>query len=164
LTQNNTESGDSNKGVKDSKQSNVRPREPPDRDSSSAVAPPVKRPRPAVIPPSPLQQQTVVTNNRHSSSSSYKQDHEEDEIQEVTPVKSEPREAGPVNTAVAPLDAYQDPRGEQSGGGDGGGQLALDEAYQEDSYDYGDYGEGYEDNSGIIGMPAMFIFFTLMNH
>ena len=126
------------------KSSSARPREPPDRDSSGA--PPVKRPRPAVIPPSPVQQQT--TNNRHSSS--YKQDQEDDDIQEVVPVKAEPRDHAPPNTAVAPVDtSYQDSGADQSGSG---GQLALDEAYQEDSYDYGDYGEGYEDSSGIIGM------------
>ncbi len=117
----------------------MRPREPPDRDSS---APPVKRTRPAVVPPSPVQ----ATNNRHSSS--YKQD-EEDDIQEVMPVKSEPREPNPPNTAVTPVDSsYQEDRADQSGSG---GQLVLDETYQEDSYDYGDYGEGYDDNSGIIG-------------
>ena len=127
----------------DPKPSAVRPRDPPDRDTS---APPMKRPRPTVIPPSPM----PATNNRHSSS--YKLDHDEDDIQEVTPVKSEPRDPVPSNTAVAPVDtSYEDSRGDQSGSG--GGQLALDENYQDDSYDYGgDYGEGYDDNSGIIGM------------
>jgi hypothetical protein len=153
LTQSNSEAGDRNKGVKlDSKPGVVRSREPPDRDSSSGVAPPVKRPRPAVIPPSPLQQQTVATNNRHSSSSSYKQDHEEDEIQEVTPVKSEPREAVPSLTAVASVEApYEEAGGSHQGVGGGGGQVALEDEYQDDSYDYGEYGEGYDDSSGMIG-------------
>ena len=136
--------------MKEPKQSSVRAREPPDRDTS---APPMKRPRPAplppVIPPSAVQQ--AASNNRHSSS--YKQDHEEveeDDIQEVMPVKSEPRDPVPSNTAVAAVDtSYRDAAGaDQSGGG---GQLALDETYQDDgNYDYGDYGEGYEDSSGII--------------
>ncbi len=137
MTQNNSESGDSNKGGKEPKSSGVRPREPPDRDTS---APPVKRPRPAVIPPSPVQ----TTNNRHSSS--YKQD-EEDDIQEVIPVKSEPRDPVQSNTAIAAVEtSYQD-----VGATHAGGQVALEDEYQEDNYDYGDYGEGYEDSSGMIG-------------
>ncbi len=149
LTQNNSESGDSNKGVKEPKQSSVRAREPPDRDTS---APPLKRPRPAalppVIPPSAVQQ--AASNNRHSSS--YKQDHveeEEDDIQEVMPVKSEPRDPVPSNTAVAAVDtSYRDAAG---AGGHTGGQVALEDEYQDDSYDYGDYGEGYDESSGMIG-------------
>ena len=149
MTQNNSESGDSKKGVKEPKSSSVRSREPPDRDTSG---PPMKRPRPAVIPPSPVQ----ATNNRHSSS--YKQDQEEDEIQEVIPVKAEPRDPVPPNTAVAPVNtSYQDTEADESAG-----QLALDENYQDDSYDYGDYGEGYEDSSGIIGRsPCPLLYGTI---
>jgi hypothetical protein len=155
LTQNNSESGDSKKEVKEPKQSSVRAREPPDRDTSAA--PPIKRPRPAVIPPSP------AANSRHSSA--YKQDHveeEEDDIQEVMPVKAEPRDPVPSNTAVAAVEtAYQG--ADQSGGG--GGQLALDETYQDDgNYDYGDYGEGYEDSSGIIGMAPCIIIIRIGNN
>jgi hypothetical protein len=158
LTQNNSESGDNNKGVKEPKQSSVRSREPPDRDTS---APPMKRPRPAplppVIPPSAVQQ---AANNRHSSSA-YKQDHveeEEDDIQEVMPVKSEPRDPVPSNTAVAAVDtSYRDAAG---AGGHTGGQVALEDEYQDDSYDYGDYGEGYEDSSGMIGEKQLAFFLT----
>ncbi len=154
LTQNNSESGDSNKGVKEPKQSSVRVREPPDRDTS---APPMKRPRPAalppVIPPSAVQQ--AASNNRHSSSA-YKQDHaeeEEDDIQEVMPVKSEPRDPVPSNTAVTAVDtSYRDAAG---AGGHTGGQVALEDEYQDDSYDYGEYGEGYEDSSGMIGKKQL---------
>merc|ERR1719391_1483554 len=39
----------------------------------------------------------------------------------------------------------------------GQGQVALEESYQDDSYDYGNYEEGYDDGSGMIdpntGMP-----------
>ncbi len=158
LTQSNSESGDSNKGVKEPKQSNVRAREPPDRDTT---APPMKRPRPAalppVIPPSAVQQ--AASNNRHSSS--YKQDHEEveeDDIQEVMPVKSEPRDPVPSNTAVAAVDtSYRDAAG---AGGHAGGQVALEDEYQDDSYDYGEYGEGYEDSSGMIGKKLCLFFLT----
>jgi hypothetical protein len=160
LTQNNSESGDSNKGVKEPKQSSVRAREPPDRDTS---APPMKRPRPAPLPPvipSSAAVQQAASNNRHSSS--YKQDHEEveeDDIQEVMPVKSEPRDPVlPSNTAVAAVDSsYRDAAG---AGGHTGGQVALEDEYQDDSYDYGDYGEGYEDSSGMIGKIQMAFFLT----
>ncbi len=137
--------------MKEPKQSSVRAREPPDRDTTSA--PPMKRPRPAalppVIPPSAVQQ--AASNNRHSSSA-YKQDHVEegeDDIQEVMPVKSEPRDPVPQNTAVAAVDtSYRDAAG---AAGHTGGQVALEDEYQDDSYDYGDYGEGYDDSSGMIG-------------
>ena len=172
LTQNNAESGD-NKNVKSesSKSSsgsgggggggggssnNSRVREPPDRDSG----PPPKRPRPVVAVPSPSPAQTTANNRSSSSvhhhSSSYNND--DDDIQEVVPVKAEPRDtpSAPV-TAMAPVDAagaaYQDT--EQGAGS--GQQLALDDQYQDDSYDYGDYGEGYDDGSGMIdpntGLP-----------
>jgi hypothetical protein len=135
-------------------------REPPDRSDSGA--PPSKRPRPAVAPaPSPVQ----ITNNRSShhggggggggGGGSYSND--DDDIQEVVPVKAEPRDATPASvTAMAPVDAsaaYQD----TDQGSASGQQLALDDQYQDDSYDYGDYGEGYDDGSGMIdpntGMP-----------
>merc|ERR1711973_462765 len=39
----------------------------------------------------------------------------------------------------------------------GQGQVALEESYQDESYDYGNYEEGYDDGSGMIdpntGMP-----------
>jgi hypothetical protein len=96
--------------------------------------------------------QQAASNNRHSSS--YKQDHveeEEDDIQEVMPVKSEPRDPVPSNTAVAAVDtSYRDAAG-------AGGQVALEDEYQDDSYDYGEYGEGYEDSSGMIGEMAFFL-------
>jgi hypothetical protein len=59
---------------------------------------------------------------------------------------------------MAPVDssgaaAYQD----SDQGAGSGQQLALDDQYQDDSYDYGDYGEAYDDGSGMIdpntGMP-----------
>jgi hypothetical protein len=90
---------------------------------------------------------------------------EEDDIQEVMPVKAEPRDPVPQNTAVAAVDtsSYRDAAGaDQSGGG---GQLALDETYQDDgNYDYGDYGEGYEDSSGIIGMAPWIIIIRIGNN
>ena len=76
-------------------------------------------------------------------------------------MKAEPRDPAPASvTAMAPVEddaaaAYQD--ADQGAAAAGGQQLALDDQYQDDSYDYGDYGEGYDDGSGMIdpntGMP-----------
>jgi len=173
LTQNNSESSDKPVKSESSKSSSSggggsssgasRVREPPDRGDSGP--PPPKRSRPAIAPaPSPIQ----ITNNRggggggshHGSGgggSRYSND--DDDIQEVVPVKAEPRDpaAPPSVTAMAPVEdtsaAYQD----TDQGTAGGQQLALDDQYQDDSYDYGDYGEGYDDGGGMIdpntGMP-----------
>merc|ERR1712183_1125724 len=67
----------------------------------------------------------------------------DDDIQEVLPVKSEP---GAAPTAGA---SHYDPSQDQN-------QVALEEQYDE-SYDYGQYGEAYDDGSGMIdpntGLP-----------
>ena len=66
----------------------------------------------------------------------------DDDIQEVLPVKSEP---GAAPTAGASHYDTQDQN-----------QVALEEQYDE-SYDYGQYGEAYDDGSGMIdpntGLP-----------
>jgi len=127
-----------------------RPREPPERDP----VPPPKRPRPSPVP--------QVSAPRPS----YQE--EEDDIQEVVPVKSEPRDTfapapsphlqqPSMSHTVAPVDPqpmYQD-QGMQD---QGHGTVALDDTYGDESYDYGQYGEGaYDDGSGMIdpntGMP-----------
>merc|ERR1712025_1185676 len=104
----------------------IRPREP-----QGSSEPPVKRSRPSVPTPAP-------------SSSSY-QSYQDDDIQEVVPVKSEP---GTVSSQSA---GHYEAAGQQEN------QVALEEQYDE-SYDYGQYGEGgYDDGSGMIdpntGMP-----------
>ena len=67
----------------------------------------------------------------------------DDDIQEVLPVKSEP---GAAPTAGA---SHYDVSQDQN-------QVALEEQYDE-SYDYGQYGESYDDGSGMIdpntGLP-----------
>ena len=118
LTQGNS---NSDKPKSEAKQPRGAP--PPSRESD---IPPPKRQRPA----------PVVT------SASYQDD---DEIQEVVPVKSEP--------AVADNSGYNVGDGQQ-------GTVALEDAYNEESYDYGQYGEGgYDDGSGMIdpntGMPLV---------
>jgi len=104
----------------------IRPREP-----QGSSEPPVKRSRPSVPTPA-------------TSSSSY-QSYQDDDIQEVVPVKSEP---GTVSSQSA---GHYEAAGQQEN------QVALEEQYDE-SYDYGQYGEGgYDDGSGMIdpntGMP-----------
>jgi len=142
LTQNNSESGD--KAKSESTKTSARSREPPERDPG----PPPKRVRPVPsAPPTPVQ-----TNNRPAPADTY----EDDDIQEVVPVKSEPRDVSTPSTAMATsnqTEEYQD----NSLVEPGQGQVALEESYQDDSYDYGNYEEGYDDGSGMIdpntGMP-----------
>jgi len=121
----------------------IRTRDPPERDP---VVPPPKRPRPA---PAPVQQ--ITTPNYHP---------QDDDIQEVVPVKSEPRDPSPQATlqqspsigqpaAVYHSQQQSHPLVEDQDHG----TLALDDTYDE-NYDYG-Y-EGY-DGSGMVdpntGMP-----------
>ena len=121
----------------------IRTRDPPERDP---VVPPPKRPRPA---PAPIQQ--ITTPNYHP---------QDDDIQEVVPVKSEPRDPSPQATlqqspsigqpaAVYHSQQQSHPLVEDQDHG----TLALDDTYDE-NYDYG-Y-EGY-DGSGMVdpntGMP-----------
>merc|ERR1719234_1065737 len=105
-----------------------RPPAPPERDP----VPPPKRPRPAPPPQS--------------------YHHDDDDIQEVQPiVKSEPVSAP---AEVVPQQQQYAVAGQQSQQ-----QVALeDDAYADESYDYGEYGDGgYDDGSGMIdpntGLP-----------
>jgi len=154
LTQNNSSSASSAESPKPfSKQETpkqiIRPRDPPERDP----VPPPKRPRPAA--PAPVVQQ-VSTPSYHL---------QDDDIQEVVPVKSEPRDPTPIvpipqPTAIAPQPSMQQPQAvyhsQPMVQDQDQGTVALDESYAADeSYDYG-Y-EGYEDGSGMLdpntGMP-----------
>ena len=120
-------SGGSERPKSESRSSVTRP-----RDTPASSEPPVKRSRPSAAASTP-------------SSSSFQQQPQsyDDDIQEVVPVKAEP------GTAAAAAHAQYDP-GQQEN------QVALEEQYDE-SYDYGQYGEGYDDGSGMIdpnnGMP-----------
>jgi len=131
LTQNNAESGDKTKA--ESKSNSNRNREPPEREPG----PPPKRARPVPSAPST----PAPTNNRPSS-------YEDDDIQEVVPVKSEPRDVTTPSTAMTTSsnNDYQDSSLVEPGQG----QVALEDSYQDDSYDYGNYEEGYDDGSGMI--------------
>eukprot|EP00092_Neocalanus_flemingeri_P083269 GFUD01104485.1.p1 GENE.GFUD01104485.1~~GFUD01104485.1.p1 ORF type:complete len:350 (-),score=73.99 GFUD01104485.1:271-1320(-) len=125
----------------------TRPREPPERDP----VPPPKRPRPTPVPQAAAPRQSY-------------QPEEEDDIQEVVPVKSEPRDTfvpsqpqPSMSHTVAPVEPQpmyqpQDQSMQEQG------TVALDDTYGDESYDYGQYGDGaYDDGSGMIdpntGMP-----------
>ena len=118
LTQGNSSSSD-----------NKTKSEPKSTPRSVSEQPAAKRPRPA-----PVQ--------------TYQPPAQDDDIQEVVPVKAEPGGA-----AMAPA---LDNTG--YGAADQSGAVALEETYAEDNYDYGGYdAEGYDDGSGMIdpntGMP-----------
>jgi len=148
LTQNNSSSDSSASKPKPEQPKTIipRPRDPPERDP----VPPPKRPRPAAPTPS-IQAQSFQ---------SYDQD---DDIQEVVPVKSEPRDPAPAPMAVhhAPqLDSQYEVVQQQQAAPTPMQQntVALDESYADESYDYGQYEDGsYDDGSGMIdpntGMP-----------
>ena len=139
LTQNNSTGENKPRPIAEPpKISRPTPRESTEREA----IPPPKRSRPT---PTPQQ--------------SYQQD--DDDIQEVVPVKSEPRDA-PLSSAMAPVDAaahYQtDQIAHNTMQQSQGNAVALEDSYAEESYDYGQYGEeGYDDGSGMIdpntGMP-----------
>jgi len=148
LTQNNASDSSSSKTKQDQPKNILpRPRETPDREP--APPPPPKRPRPITTPA-----QTF---------SNYNQD---DDIQEVVPVKSEPRDPVPVPVHTSQVDnshsvsQYEVVQQQQAAptGMDQQNTVALDESYGDESYDYGQYDDGtYDDGSGMIdpntGMP-----------
>jgi len=151
LTQNNSSSDSSANKPKSEQPKTIipRPRDPPERDP----VPPPKRPRPAAPTPS-LQTQSFQ---------SYDQD---DDIQEVVPVKSEPRDPAPAPMAVHHTPQLDNPHSQyevvqqQQANPTPMQQntVALDESYADESYDYGQYEDGsYDDGSGMIdpntGMP-----------
>jgi len=149
LTQNNSSSDSKPKSEPPKISRPPPPREPQERDP----LPPPKRPRPT--PP--------IVSTPHQQS--YQQE-DDDDIQEVVPVKSEPRDPVPMpptmSTAMAPVadtaSHYQpeqvahNPMQQQPQAN----AVALDDSYADESYDYGQYGE-YDDGSGMIdpntGMP-----------
>merc|ERR1712130_801137 len=149
LTQNNSSSDSKPKSEPPKINRPPPPREPQERDP----LPPPKRPRPTPPSVSTPQQQ------------SYQQE-DDDDIQEVVPVKSEPRDPVPMpqsmTTAMAPVvDNASHYQPEQVSHNPNMQQpqpnaVALDDSYADESYDYGRYGE-YDDGSGMIdpntGMP-----------
>jgi len=137
LTQNNssTESHASQEPKHDTPKNVIRPRDVPD----PIAPPPPKRPRPPAPAP-------------HLSGPGQGFRGEDDDIQEVVPVKSEPRD--PVPLPVAPVEqpqVYHHNTQEQVM--DDQGTVALDD-YADETYDYGQY-EGYDDGTGMIDTSGM---------
>eukprot|EP00092_Neocalanus_flemingeri_P027774 GFUD01030148.1.p1 GENE.GFUD01030148.1~~GFUD01030148.1.p1 ORF type:complete len:337 (-),score=76.04 GFUD01030148.1:317-1327(-) len=139
LTQNNSEGSSKVLTKQEPPKQAIKPRDPPDRDP----VPPPKRPRPItstpqISTPAPFSRQTY-------------QPVEDDDIQEVVPVKSEPRDPPlpqPVVSAERQQVVYQDQQDMVEEHDQG--TVALDESYAEESYDYGQYGEGYDDGTGMM--------------
>jgi pyruvate/2-oxoglutarate dehydrogenase complex dihydrolipoamide acyltransferase (E2) component len=160
------------------KSSQGRGRDPPDRGAPGPPA--AKRPRPAAAnattPSSSrlnnsFKKENISSNSGSGLNADGRRSHDDDDdIQEVVPVKTEPRDLQPATAAAAAAStamtavttaSYATPSREE-GGSEGGGQLALDEDYAEDNYDYGEYdGDGggglYGDDSGLMdpntGLP-----------
>jgi len=143
LTQNNSETSSKSvpsKLVETPKQLSYR-RDVSDRDS--AVIPPPKRPRPVNLP-------SEGTNNASIKRTSY-QTQVDDDIQEVVPVKTEPREPPPMTQQVGHHNnqvIYSD----QGMGEDHTqqGTVALDESYADESYEYDQYTDSYVDGAGML--------------
>jgi len=143
LTQTNSETSSKSipsKLVETPKQLSYR-RDVSDRDS--AVIPPPKRPRPVNLP-------SEGTNNASIKRTSY-QTQVDDDIQEVVPVKTEPREPPPMTQQVGHHNnqvIYSD----QGMGEDHTqqGTVALDESYADESYEYEQYTDSYVDGAGML--------------
>jgi len=128
-----------------------RPREPPERDPPPPPLPTQQPKRPRTFPP--------VNNPVQSYHEQY-----DDDIAEVVPVKSEPKDPIPP-----PQQSHEDEDHtgfaqhsqemvvEEHGGVQDGvdhGAVALDQSYADDGYGYEDYGDGY-DNSVMMNAGAM---------
>merc|ERR1712106_832630 len=140
LTQNNSSAETPKASKPEPPKQIIKPRDPPERDP---IAPPPKR----IRPPVPSPQLSVPIQSYRA---------EDDDVQEVVPVKSEPRDLAPL--AMAPVEHPQvyhhnqehemvEEQHEQ-------GTVALDD-YADESYDYGQYGEGYDDGSGMMDNSGM---------
>jgi len=137
LTQNGSGAGETNTSKPISKidapKHITKPREPPEREPISSAP---KRPRSVVSTPQSFQTA-------------------DDDIQEVVPVKSEPREPAPMTVApVEQAEFYQHPQQVHVEEQQPQGTVALDESYADENYDYGQY-EGYDDGSGVMGNSSM---------
>jgi len=138
LTQNNSDSSTKVLAKQEATKQIIRARDPPERDP----VPPPKRPRPLATTP----QINTPTIQRQSYPPV-----EDDDIQEVVPVKSEPRDPQPLTPAVVERQqvVYQEePQGMVEEHDQG--TVALDDTYGDESYDYGQYGEGYDDGTGLM--------------
>eukprot|EP00092_Neocalanus_flemingeri_P015457 GFUD01016734.1.p1 GENE.GFUD01016734.1~~GFUD01016734.1.p1 ORF type:complete len:354 (-),score=90.17 GFUD01016734.1:152-1213(-) len=147
LTQNNSGTPKKNPPTQENARQITRPREPPEREPL-APPPQPKRPRPTPVPTH------QVANPVKSYQSQY-----DDDIQEVVPVKSEPREPPPPTSQIETHTEFSNHGQEmiqEHAMVDNVDHtaVALDQSYAEDeSYGYEEYGESYENsammNSGV---------------
>jgi len=148
LTQGNSESSNS-KTKSESKSSRVR--DPSSQDSSQ---PPTKKSRPSNAPSVNSQTPRQISKSPTIAKSPMPDD---DDIQEVVPVKSEPNisnisgENSRGLPSVDPSNDFDDSSMIDPN------TVSLDDTYADDNYDYGTYEEGYDDNSTMMdpntGMP-----------
>jgi len=141
LTQNNSDSSTKVLPKQDPPKQTIIRRDPPEREPP--VIPPPKRPRPITSTPQ-------IMNPAPVPRTSYQPD--DDDIQEVVPVKSEPRDPPPVVHPLPPVETQQVVYQEEQSMVEehDQGTVALDDSYADESYDYGQYGEGYDDGSGLM--------------
>jgi len=140
LTQNNSEASTKTAPKQDQSKHGVMRNDPPER-SSLGGPPPPKRPR-------PVSTNSNLSNQTSTQGSGY-QTHDDDDIQEVVPVKSEPREPPqPLIPDMRQQAVYQEEQDIQ--GVQDQGTVALGDTYGDgdESYDYGQY--GYDDGSGLM--------------
>jgi len=147
LTQGNSESSNS-KTKSESKSSRVR-----DSSLQDSSQPPTKKSRPSNAPSVNSQTPRQISKSPIAKSPM----HDDDDIQEVVPVKSEPNLSnisGENSRGLPTVDPGND--FDDSSMIDPN-TVSLDDSYAEDNYDYGAYEEGYDDNSALMdpntGMP-----------
>jgi hypothetical protein len=147
LTQGNSESSNS-KTKSESKSSRVR-----DSSLQDSSQPPTKKSRPSNAPSVNSQTPRQISKSPIAKSPM----HDDDDIQEVVPVKSEPNLSnisGENSRGLPTVDPGND--FDDSSMFDPN-TVSLDDSYAEDNYDYGAYEEGYDDNSALMdpntGMP-----------
>jgi len=137
LTQNNSESSSKINAKHEQPKQTIRIRDPPPPDP----VPPPKRPRPITAAP---QNNIPSTTQRQNYQQAM-----DDDIQEVVPVKSEPRDPPPQ--PPIPVETQQVVYQEQQSMAEDHdqGTVALDDSYADEGYDYGQYG-AYDDGSGMM--------------
>jgi len=140
LTQNNAEAPTKVAPKQDHQKPVIMRKDPPDRELPGPAPP--KRPRP------------VSTNQNISNQAAVRRPsyptQDDDDIQEVVPVKSEPRDPPPPQPLISDERQQQAVYQEDQGilGGQDHGTVAIDDTYADESYDYGQY--GYDDGSGLM--------------
>jgi len=140
LTQNNSSAETPKASKPEPPKQIIKPRDPPERDP---IAPPPKR----IRPPVPSPQLSVPIQSYRA---------EDDDVQEVVPVKSEPHDLAhlPMAPVEQPQVYHHNQEQEMVEEHHEQGTVALDD-YADESYGYDQYGEGYDDGSGMMDSSGM---------